>query len=72
MRRTERVREAIVEVELMSHKEVLGPVTMSFGVAQWLPEMDKSGCTLLSEADASLYEAKREVRNRTVARLAAT
>ena len=54
----------------MSSVELLGPdgeplvVTASFGVATYPPALNGDG--LLSVADAALYAAKREGKNRVV------
>jgi PleD family two-component response regulator len=39
---------------------------MSFGVASWRPGMDREGRAALQAADAALYRAKKEGRNRAV------
>ena len=40
------------------------PVTLSIGVAQWLPGEDSAA--LLARADGALYQAKAQGRNRVV------
>ncbi|PKM07795.1 MAG: GGDEF domain-containing protein, partial [Gammaproteobacteria bacterium HGW-Gammaproteobacteria-7] len=42
------------------------PVTLSFGVASHIPTTGTSPESLIGEADAALYRAKREGRNRVV------
>lgn len=65
-KRVEVVREAIGEVKLRQGGRALGSTTMSFGVATWDSGMDRDGLALIQAADAALYRAKREGRNRTV------
>lgn len=66
LKRVETVRKAISDIALRSRNQSLGSTTMSFGVACWAPGMDRDGSILLQMADAALYRAKREGRNRTV------
>lgn len=56
----ERLRQAIADRPLHPHA---GTVTASFGVAQYRPEQD-SETSLIQRADAALYAAKAEGRNR--------
>ncbi|HKC65309.1 MAG TPA: diguanylate cyclase [Pyrinomonadaceae bacterium] len=55
----ERLRESIKEMEI----PVVGRVTASFGVAEF-PLCATTGRELISVADAALYEAKRQGRDR--------
>lgn len=56
----ERLREQIASMELPE----IGQVTCSFGVAQY--RSGESGDSLINRADAALYQAKDEGRNRVV------
>ncbi|GHC85970.1 diguanylate cyclase [Novosphingobium pokkalii] len=62
--RVEEVREAVSHLTVRQGERALGSVTMSFGLATWAPDMDREGIALLKAADAALYAAKREGRNR--------
>ncbi|HMM33533.1 MAG TPA: diguanylate cyclase, partial [Thermoanaerobaculia bacterium] len=62
----ERTRAAL-EALALPHPEGAAPVvTASFGVATFVPESDGDPERLLATADAALYRAKREGRNRVV------
>lgn len=70
--RVEDVRQAISGLTLAHGGRTLGSTSMSFGIANWAMGMDKDGATLIQAADAALYQAKREGRNRAaISRLAA-
>ena len=61
----EKMREAICETPI----DVQGarvPVTASFGGAQARRDFTSSYEALINEADAALYSAKRQGRNRSV------
>lgn len=64
--RVEVVRQAITEISLRHGGRTLGSTSMSFGIATWTPNMDKNGAMLAQIADAALYRAKREGRNRAI------
>lgn len=71
MDRVEVVRHAIGELNVKQNGRTLGATTMSFGIATWTPGMASDGSALIQAADAALYQAKREGRNRAVITLAA-
>lgn len=62
--RVEQVRQSISELTINRGGQTLGAITMSFGLASWDDTMERDGSTLISAADAVLYQAKREGRNR--------
>ena len=63
----ERIREAVEALKLPhSGSEVAGHVTVSIGVASVLASNAGVPASLISEADAALYRAKHEGRNRAV------
>lgn len=64
--RVELVRQAIGELNVRHNGRRLGATSMSFGVASAAPDMAKDGSTLVQAADAALYQAKRDGRNRIV------
>lgn len=66
LRRVEDVRESVSRLSPRLRNDLLGSITMSFGISQWEPSMDRNGAELLQHADAALYRAKRDGRNRTV------
>lgn len=69
MGRVEHVRRSITEISLRHDNRTLGSTSMSFGIADWNPLMDRQGAMLLKAADVALYRAKREGRNRAVVEL---
>lgn len=61
--RVDHVREAIANHPMTTGQRSYGPVTVSFGVAGF-PVHGASGEALIRAADAALYRAKRNGRNR--------
>lgn len=66
LQRIETVRQAIAGISLRHRNQALGSTSMSFGVACWRPGMDREGSAALQAADAALYRAKKEGRNRAI------
>jgi diguanylate cyclase (GGDEF)-like protein/PAS domain S-box-containing protein len=64
--RAERIRSRLRELTVLHQGQSLGMVTVSVGVAV-LPEHGTSPKELLEAADAALYRAKRDGRDRVVA-----
>lgn len=67
--RAERIRARLREATLMHQGRSLGMITVSIGVAE-LPEHGSSAQELLEAADAALYRAKREGRDRVAVAVA--
>jgi diguanylate cyclase (GGDEF)-like protein/PAS domain S-box-containing protein len=63
--RAERIRSKLRELQVLHQGQSLGMITVSVGVAT-LPEHGVSAKDLLEAADAALYRAKREGRDRVV------
>jgi diguanylate cyclase (GGDEF)-like protein/PAS domain S-box-containing protein len=63
--RAERIRSKIRELAVLHQGQSLGMITVSIGVAA-LPQHGTSPTELLEAADAALYRAKREGRDRVV------
>ncbi len=64
--RAEHLRTAISHIELDWHGQPLGAVTASFGVASYPADADSTD-GLIRAADAALYEAKEDGRDRVTA-----
>lgn len=64
--RIERLRTAIGELRVRHGGQALGAVSMSFGIAAWHADMGRDAAPLVATADAALYRAKREGRNRAI------
>ncbi|QRE75272.1 sensor domain-containing diguanylate cyclase [Methylobacterium aquaticum] len=64
--RAERIRQALARLRIPHVGNEGGVVTVSLGVAEALPAETEGQC--FSAADAALYEAKRQGRNRVVVR----
>ncbi|HZC22810.1 MAG TPA: diguanylate cyclase [Candidatus Binatia bacterium] len=63
--RAERIRSKLRELAILHQGKAVGLVTVSVGVAE-LPQHGTTPKTLLEAADAALYVAKREGRDRVV------
>ena len=64
-RRAEQLRDAVRRMRVPHKDLVLGPVTVSIGVAAF-PEHGTDGADLLKAADMALYEAKKAGRDRVM------
>jgi diguanylate cyclase (GGDEF)-like protein/PAS domain S-box-containing protein len=64
--RAERIRAKVRELTVLHQGQSLGMITVSVGVAA-LPQHGTTARELLDAADAALYRAKREGRDRVVA-----
>ena len=62
----ERIREVVENHRFQFDDQPLA-ITISLGVASTLGEVERSTCDLLAAADAKLYQAKRQGRNRVEA-----
>ncbi len=66
LRRAEEIRAAVAAIQVVHLRQMLGPVSASIGLACF-PADGATGDQLLAAADAALYRAKSEGRNRVVA-----
>ncbi|MCU0515949.1 MAG: PAS domain S-box protein [Oscillatoria sp. Prado101] len=64
--RAEQLREGIKHLNLEHHRQPLGGITLSLGVAVF-PDCGLTGEAVIRAADAALYRAKIQGRDRTVA-----
>jgi len=65
----ETLRDAVVELKIPHQRSATGPyLTVSIGVANVMPDTDRSLEGAIQMADEALYQAKEEGRNRTVVR----
>ncbi len=65
LKRAEQLREGIKQLQVRHYDQTLGAVTVSIGVAAF-PEHGSTAEAIMQAADAALYRAKREGRDRVV------
>lgn len=65
MERAEHIRQAVAVQKIIWHEQVLGPVTISAGVACF-PDHGSSQDQLISAADNAMFRAKDGGRNRVI------
>jgi len=61
--RAEAIRQGVARLDIKLGGKALGPVTLSLGVASFPDDAD-TGEAVLASADAALYQAKQQGRNR--------
>jgi diguanylate cyclase (GGDEF)-like protein len=66
--RADRLRESVKQLVVSYHGQSVGSVTMSAGVAAF-PDHGTTGEALVQAADAALYRAKGDGRDRVVVSL---
>jgi diguanylate cyclase (GGDEF)-like protein len=64
-KRMNKIREDFQHLEVRYHGELLSSITISFGVAGF-PDHGTNAEAIINKADAALYRAKQEGRNRIV------
>lgn len=64
-KRAEHIRQAVAEMPVVHEGKEIGPVTLSIGVAAF-PQHGTRPEDIIRVADAALYRAKREGRNRVI------
>jgi diguanylate cyclase (GGDEF)-like protein len=64
-RRAEQLRGNLAQVEVMFEGQALGRLSLSIGICSW-PEQDDDPRQLLQRADAALYQAKQQGRDRVI------
>jgi diguanylate cyclase (GGDEF)-like protein len=65
----EQVRQSVEDLKIPHQRSATGPyLTVSIGVANVMPDADRSLEGAIQMADEALYQAKEEGRNRTVVR----
>ncbi|WP_235578099.1 sensor domain-containing diguanylate cyclase [Pseudorhodoferax sp. Leaf267] len=60
----EAARQAVIDQQIPHEGSALGQVSVSLGVAAWVPAVAETPYEMLQSADAALYQAKRQGRNR--------
>ncbi|MGG6429318.1 diguanylate cyclase [Acetobacter ghanensis] len=66
IQRTESLRSSLSKLELHYNGQPLGKTTMSFGIAMWDKALHHTASDIIRQADAALYQAKKDGRNRIV------
>ena len=64
----EKLRRAVEALHIENADSSFGIVTVSIGVASAMPALDAPAAAVLNAADAALYRAKQQGRNRALAR----
>jgi diguanylate cyclase (GGDEF)-like protein len=65
LERAETIRKGVKDLEVLFQDKLLGGVTISLGLS-YFPQHGENSEALLQAADAALYQAKRNGRNRVV------
>lgn len=63
--RAQQLRDGIKQLDLHYDRQPIGPITLSLGVASF-PENGTSAIAVLQAADAALYQAKNQGRDRAI------
>ncbi|MCP1243921.1 diguanylate cyclase [Acetobacter lambici] len=66
IQRVEDLRASLSRLELHYNGRALGKTTMSFGVAMWDKSLSTETSAIIRKADAALYQAKKNGRDRIV------
>lgn len=62
----ERIRHAVSDLHIAHERSDTGQLTISIGICTLTPELDQDFISAIKQADAALYEAKKQGKNKVV------